>query len=157
MTSIGEGDLDRMLAGLRTPQRRQASYRPEHDPDRDNMATILALALFVQDALLGAPQKEVERRLNTLRACVAAAKEAGMLTPFVDPTIDGMIEAVKAIHLEQRFTMTFDALQQNPLDLPEAPTPSMVSAGMQAGADDPAMVARVWQAFLGALRASAAG
>lgn len=69
--------------------------RPECDPDRDNLAVILAMACYVRDALDGAPAERVDRRRRHLGDCIDAAKARNMLYPIADPALDGMVSAVE--------------------------------------------------------------
>ncbi|HYG86260.1 MAG TPA: hypothetical protein VD978_08380 [Azospirillum sp.] len=103
------------------------------------MATILALACFVRDALQGASPETVARRLATLKACVAAAKDADMLTTLADPAIEDMIAAVESVvahRTDEMFDATIAAYMAEAASvrgLPAEPPAPALEAIMRAG------------------------
>jgi len=131
--------------------------RPECAPDRDNLATILSMAMYVHDALTGASAERVAARQATLRDCIEASKRAGMLYPIVDPAIEDMISAVEAV-AHQRADARFDAAisacvagAADALRLPNEPPESVLAVIMREGEMAADRARGLYGALIGAL------
>lgn len=124
-------------------------------PDRDNLATILAIAAYVTAALENGADEQVAGRLARLRACLGEAKKHGMFHDLFDPVIGRMIdatEAARADRSEADFAAGIGEFVQE--SLPAIPTPVMVTAGVRAGAPTPSIARRVFTAMRSAAGAT---
>jgi hypothetical protein len=124
-------------------------------PDRDNLATILAMAAYVTAALEDGADDQVAGRLARLRACLAEAKKYGMFPDIFAPVIDRMIDAVEARRVERAEADFAAGIGEFASDgLSAFPTPVMVTAGVQAGAPSPSIARRVFTAMRNAAGAT---
>lgn len=125
--------------------------------DRDNLATILAMAAYVTVALEDAADDQAAGRLARLRACLAEAKKNKMFYDDFDPVVDKMINTVQAARagrIEEDFVAASARLVQEPMQIVPEPTPSMLAAGARAAGVSAAVARKVFDAMMAAIGSS---
>lgn len=126
-------------------------------PDRDNLATILAMANYVTAALEDGEDDQVASRLARLRACLAEAKKHGLFHDLFDPVIDRMIDTVQAVdarRVEYEYEVASPRLFQDPMQIVAEPTPGMLAAGARAAGVSATVARKVFDAMMAAIGSS---
>lgn len=126
-------------------------------PDRDNLATILAMAAYVTVALEDRADDQTAGRLARLRACLAEAKKNKMFYDDFDPVVDRMINTVQAARagrMEEDFVAASPRLFQDPMQIVAEPTPSMLAAGARAAGVSASVARKVFDAMMAAIGSS---